>query len=270
MYKIGITSYAFEHTDARFQKLLDSGLSAVELAMSATPNIDTENFINMANRNGVLVWSCHLPFRPDISVPDPEYRKTVIPALSEIIKKVSARGVDKFVLHPSLPIKEGADRNEHKLVSMEHLSKLADIAAECGAVIAVEDMVKVCLGNSVEELSEMISVNDKLRVCFDVNHLLNNTHEEFFEALGDKIVTVHISDYDFVQERHAFPGRGKIDWPKLYSLFVKYGYNGVWMHELGLSETTEEDGGPGPTFKNLYDADMQIFSGKALVVEIRE
>lgn len=270
VYKIGITSYAFEHTDARFRKLRESGLSAVELSLTSGFKVGFKEFHRMAKNNDVLIWSCHLPYRPDISTPDISVRKEALEIMGENIRQLSDLGVDKFVVHPSLPLPEGADRNERKLCSMDTLSKLADIATECGAVIAVEDMVKVCLANSVEELSEIISANDKLRVCFDVNHLLNNTHEEFFEALGDKIATVHISDYDFVQERHAFPGYGKIDWPKLHSLFVKYGYTGVWMHELGLSETVEEDGGPGPTFKNLYDADMQIFKGQHPTVEVKK
>ncbi len=270
MYKIGITSYAFEHTYERFTRLRASGLEAVELCLSNNPEIDFKEFHRMARENDVLLWSCHLPFRPsqvmDISITDSQIRKEALTYFTEIIQKCSDIGIDKFVVHPSLPLPQGADRNERKRCSMEMLDALAEVAYKNGAVIAVEDMTPACLGNSAEELSEMISVNDKLRVCFDVNHLLNNTHEEFLQKLHDKIVTVHISDYDFIQERHWVPGKGKINWPELYSLFKKYGYNGVWLHELGLSETKEEDGNGGPTFKDLYLASQQIFNGKNPVI----
>ncbi len=263
MYKIGVTSYAFEHTSERFAKLRASGLEAVELSAGNSLKIGIKEFVRMARENDVLVWSCHLPYRPTIALLDPEVRKTVLPTLMPIIEECSDLGIDKFIIHPSLPLPADADRNEHKLCSMEMLNTLAEFAHSNGAVIAVEDMIRSCLGNSAEELLEIISVNDKLRVCFDVNHLLNNTHEEFLKLLHDKIVTVHISDYDFVQERHWLPGKGKINWPELYSLFKKYGYNGVWMHELGLSETKEEDGDGGPTFDDLYRIANEIFSGKS-------
>lgn len=264
MYKVGITSYAFEHTDERFAKLRASGLEAVELCLSNNPKIDFKDFQRMARNNDVLLWSCHLPFRPfdemDISILDSTTRKRALAYLTEIIKKCADIGIDKFVIHPSTPIPKNADRNEHKLCSMEMLDKLADIAYHNGAVIAAENMTPFCLGNSAEELLEMISINNKLRVCFDVNHLLLNTHEEFLQKLHDKIVTVHISDYDFVKERHWFPGKGKINWPKLYSLLKEYGYNGVLLHELGLSETKEEDGDGGPTFKDLYNFTRQVIA----------
>ena len=45
-------------------------------------------------------------------------------------------------------------------------------AQQLGQVIAVEDLPRTCLGRESSEMLELISVNDKLRVCFDTNHLL--------------------------------------------------------------------------------------------------
>lgn len=57
----------------------------------------------------------------------------------------------------------------------------------------------------------------------------------FAESLKDSIITVHVSDYDFVNERHWLPGEGKIDWVKMADVFDRIGYNGVWMYEIGLN-----------------------------------
>lgn len=53
-----------------------------------------------------------------------------------------------------------------------------------------------------------------LYMCFDSNHLLGEANPDFlrrlYEAgLAGRIGSVHISDYDFTDERHELPGNGK-------------------------------------------------------------
>jgi sugar phosphate isomerase/epimerase len=71
-------------------------------------------------------------------------------------------------------------------------------------------------------------------VCFDTNHLLGEKIEEFIKNVGNKIATVHISDYDFKNERHWLPGEGDINWTSLMTELNNIGYDGPLMHELGL------------------------------------
>ena len=268
MIRLGLTSYAYAHTPENFAALRASGLCATEISGLGVPGkvIDFKKIGQYAKENDVLLWSCHLPFRPldvmNIAIPNKEINRQCFAVLSETIDKAADLGVDKFVLHPSTPLPEGVDREEWKKYSMDMLYDIAEYAHTHGAVIAVENMIASCLGNSAQELSEMISVNDKLRVCFDVNHLLKNTHEEFFELLHDKIITAHISDYDFVQERHWLPGIGKIDWLKLYSLFQKYNYDGVWIFEFGLNGAAAKMLDRPVTFDDLYKAAKDISQGK--------
>lgn len=140
--------------------------------------------------------------------------------------------------------------------------KLAEVAHSCGAVIVMEDMTLPCLGNSAEELLEMISDDDKLRICFDTNHLFNNTHEEFVRLLGDKIVTVHLSDYTETGEKHWFPGEGIVDWPEIPKLLKSVGYNGVWLYELSLNGAKSADRGRPLTFRDFRRNADEIFAGK--------
>ena len=111
---------------------------------------------------------------------------------------------------------------------------LAEFAYGRGAVIAVEDLPRTCLGNTAAEVQRLISANDRLRVCFDTNHLLIDTNLNFIEKLGDKIVTVHVSDYDFSDEKHWLPGEGLVDWRALYTALTASEYRGAWLYELGL------------------------------------
>ena len=75
------------------------------------------------------------------------------------------------------------------------MSALAEKAASHGAVIAVENLPRTCLGKNSDEINELISANPKLKVCFDTNHLLKENISDFIKKTGKNIVTVHISDY---------------------------------------------------------------------------
>lgn len=266
MRKIGITSTALKHTDECFEEFRASGLSAIEVNMGASADLDVKMLADLAKRHDVTLWSCHLPYVPfdmrDISLEDSRIRNELIKFLGEKIKKGAEVGIDKFVVHPSTPIPETANRDERKKYAMDSLAKLARIAASCGAVIAAEDMIPSCLGNCADELLEMISIDDRIRVCFDVNHILNDSHVDFVKKVSDKIVTMHISDYDFEWERHWFPGNGKINWPELYSAVCDAGYEGAWIYELGLNSTSPNGGTFHGTFNDFYENALTIFSGK--------
>jgi sugar phosphate isomerase/epimerase len=109
-----------------------------------------------------------------------------------------------------------------------------EIARRYGAVIAVEDLPRTCLGNTAAEIAELISVHPDLRVCFDTNHLLTEDAADFVRALGDKIITTHVSDYDFLNERHWLPGEGKLDWQSIVNALREVNYSGTWLYELGF------------------------------------
>ena len=90
------------------------------------------------------------------------------------------------------------------------------------------------MGNCSKEILELISAHENLRVCFDTNHLLSEDICDFIRNVGDKIVTTHISDYDYINERHWLPGEGSIDWKSVVSAFEEVGYDGYWLYEMEL------------------------------------
>ena len=262
MLRIGFSLHR-DITEDTFAAIGGAGLSAVEI--NGTEH-DFDVLGCWARRHGVTLWSRHLPYSPfgemDLSLSAREVRQRLESRLGELIREGAGAGIKTFVLHPSTPVTESMPRQERKQNAMELLDAMAEIAYGEGAVIAVEDMILSCIGNSAQELKELISVNDKLRVCFDVNHLFNNTHREFVEILGSKIVHTHISDYDFVEERHWFPGEGKINWPEVYGALKSVNYSGVWNYEVGLGGKKMEERGRLLTYEDVYNNAMEIFSGK--------
>ncbi|MBE6629092.1 MAG: sugar phosphate isomerase/epimerase [Ruminococcaceae bacterium] len=270
MYKIGMSSCAFALTEENFGALSNSGVEAIEISMrlEGLLTLDCRAVAELAKRYGIDLWSYHLPFLPfreiDPSSLDPAVRKNTLDVFSELIKKASDVGIDQFVVHPSGEPIPDEIRKDRMLYSMEILDRLAEIAHRQGAIIAVEDLPRTCLGNTAADILRLISANDKLRVCFDTNHLLTESNLDFMEQIGDKIVTVHISDYDFIDEKHWLPGEGLLDWNAMLATFQKIGYKGVWMYELGRKSPKTLSRSRDLTFDDFVRNAREIFKGKTL------
>lgn len=226
-------------TRETFQKYREAQIPAMEVSngqMADADRIDFPMLRRCADEFGITLWSYHLPFAPFKSL-DPS-----VPALAEgtvayfcsLIDKAADAGIRIFVVHPSgEPIAE-EDRPMRMSTAKKSLFALAEYAKKRGGVIAVEDLPRTCLGRDSSDILGLISAHPDLRVCFDTNHLLKEDIGDFIRAVGDKIVTTHVSDYDFINERHWLPGEGQIDWAMLKNTLKSVGYAGCWLYELGL------------------------------------
>lgn len=237
------TAISTANTSIEFLKeLIKNEITSIELSVPEWEykNIDWESVGKNAREAGIELWSYHLPFGDsvDISSANEETRARAIEIYKELIDNACKTGIKRFVVHPSY---EPICDNERELRlenSKDSLSNLAEYAAPLGVVICVEDLPRSCLGHDVKEMLALLSAHKGLRVCFDVNHLLKQygcTHRDFVEALGDKIATVHLSDYDFIDEKHFFCGNGDIDWDELIGLLESIGYCGPFLYEGGFA-----------------------------------
>ena len=239
-YPVGLSTCGNKPLDKQsLQNMKNCGIDHLELSNASYEDYDFEQICQDAAACGQKIWSLHLPFAPfdklDPSATDPVIRSFTMDFMVSLIRRGSRAGIDKYIIHPSIePISD--DIRSAKLeASASFLSQLADIAAGYGAVIAVENLPRTCLGKNSDEILYLLSSNDKLRVCFDTNHLLSEDIPTFIRKVGQKIITTHVSDYDFVNERHWLPGEGKADWQAIYTTLKEIDYQGVWMYELGFS-----------------------------------
>lgn len=234
MYTLGI-SCCFEHTEENFCNLQKYGFGAIEVTLRNELNDQTDykNLLHLSKKYDVDLWSMHLPYCTiDISAGDAVKQQETVSYVAEFIKKGADIGIDKFVMHPSVEPIDPSVRAEHKKRAMDSLNKLAEIAHEAGGMLCVENLPRTCLCNTTEETAEILSVNEKLRVCYDTNHLLNNDNVNFMKTFADKIVTIHVSDCDFINERHWLPGEGKVNWIEIMDTLQEIGYAGVFMYEI--------------------------------------
>ena len=238
MFKVGLSSCGKELNAETFRAYAEAGIGYMEISMAAEryDDLDMKAAHALSKEYGVELWSYHLPFSPFSRInpasPDAQTRAFTAGYFEKLMKAAADEGISRFVVHASGEPIAPADRDASMAYAMESLDALAEKAAKMGAVIAVEDLPRSCLGNCSDDMLRLLSANDKLRVCFDTNHLLGEDHASFMEKTAKYFITTHISDYDFANERHWLPGEGKIDWPLVIDGLKKAGYEGVWMYEI--------------------------------------
>ncbi len=247
-----------------FRSYAENGVKAIEvsLGLKACEELNYGRLKHLSDKYNVKLWSFHFPFSPfsEIDISNPELAEHTVELLKKLISKANEIGIKTFVIHASgEPISED-ERSSRMICAKNSLKILAEYATELGCVIAVEDLPRSCLGNCSDDILELLSAHDDLRVCFDTNHLLNEDIVNFIDRVGEKIVTIHASDYDFVNERHWLPGEGKIDWASLMIALYEVGYRGYWLYELGYSTPWSIDRPRElkvSDFKRNYDELMQ-------------
>ena len=256
--KIGLSSCGKVHNEELFKEYAEAGIDCIEISLNleGSKELDWPSIFAWAKKYGIELWSFHLPFSPfdviNIASPDEELRQNSVSMMAAFMMQVSDFGVKNFVIHPSGEPIDEEERPEDMAQAKKSLKELADVADKCMATLAVEDLPRTCLGRNSSDILDLISADDRLRVCFDTNHLLSEDIKEFIEKVGDKIVTTHISDYDFVNERHWLPGEGDINWKELYEALVKVGYNGPWLYELGFEAPKSIKRNRDLTCKDFY------------------
>lgn len=107
-----------------------------------------------------------------------------------------------------------------------------DRAGEIGTRIAVENIFE----EEPSTLKALLdAVNDeRFGHCFDVGHwnLFRQVGmEEWFEALGERILEVHIHDNSGNRDDHAPPGEGAIDFELFFRLMERYAPDAAYTIE---------------------------------------
>lgn len=267
MYPIGLSSCGKTLDEQLFADYARAGISAMEISLrwDGYKFIDYRKLEAYAKQYKIALWSYHLPFEiTDLSTPERGWRGCETEYLAALIKQGSDIGIQKFVVHPSIELPIDVPNRQQRIeLAKEMLNYLAEIATMCGSEICVENLPRGCLGNCSDEILDLISVNDKLRICFDTNHLLKEDLIHFIRCVGNKITTLHVSDYDFVDERHWLPGEGKIQWPAVLIALQECGYHGPWMYEIPF-DSNETIRGRKLTCGDFVDNAHKLFRGEGL------
>lgn len=228
----------------RLSAMAAAGIEELELAAGRLHHFfDEMDYPHRAREISALAASCglpitsvHLPFGPvellDPASLDANVRRNTVQKQSELLRAAGEAGIGMAVLHPSREPYADAERAERMKVACDVIAQLTDVATTCGITLALENLPRTCLGRTSEEMRYFLDQIPDLRACFDTNHSLREDNAHFIRALGNKIVTLHVSDYDFADEQHLLPFAGKNDWKAIVAALKDVGYQGRFLYEL--------------------------------------
>lgn len=235
--------------DATLPKLLASaGIASVELAPSLfTDALDPATVRGQLHKQQIAISSLHAPFGAPI---DPS---SLVSAIAEAaIKSVEATlelaaqlDAPLVVLHASYEPIEAAEREQRLAQAQASLAIIGAQAMRLGRRIAIEWLPRSCLGNQLDELLALISALPAQvgGICLDTNHVMGQyaALPEFIQTLGARLIALHLSDYDGIDECHWPPGQGVVNWPGCLMALNAIGYRGPWTFECQLlGETAGE------------------------------
>ena len=218
------------------------GFEAIDFDIAGAwnaPDAEEEYFLHLEEgmqaviESGIPVNCIHIPFgtRWDPCLLDEEARIAVVKKFRAIIKRTEILKPLGYIVHGSFE-PNGDEEREAKIAQLK--KSMREMADATESYLCVEILPRTCLLNTAKEARRIIEEIgiDNVRICVDVNHFLQETAEDGVLVLGDLIKTTHISDHDYINERHWMPGEGKIDWNALIGAFEKIGYEGAFNYEL--------------------------------------
>ncbi|MCL2159244.1 MAG: sugar phosphate isomerase/epimerase [Oscillospiraceae bacterium] len=237
---LGLTGGFFkEPTKEKWQAAVAAGLTEVEIGFDwQLPDDEAckkaaKNYMLLVE-SGANVSSCHLPFGNlhDISTLDEPSCLVAMEYMKRLLDWSASKNINIAVIHASFePIKDD-ERPLRLAKAAKSIKELGEYAKERNIALAVENLPRTCLGNCASDMLALCKNGESASMCFDVNHLLIESHRDFYGKVAPYVITTHISDYDKLDEKHWFLGEGAIDWAELAGLFEKYDYAGRYIFEL--------------------------------------
>lgn len=207
---------------------------------------------------GLEIWSVHLPFGETVSpaAPDEATRQANVVQTKKFVDLTEGCGAQVYVIHASYEPIAPEDRTQMLDSAVKSLAEVNTYVQEKNARLALENLPRTCIGNALEDMSYIAEQIPDLSLCFDTNHftpekpnynvrplqrLFPSLREKmnpsasdpvtFAQKFADRIITVHISDFDGIDECHWFPGQGIVDFYGIHTALMDAGFDAPIMFE---------------------------------------
>lgn len=240
----------------KLQEVKGLGFDTVEVSLSGPFSTyafeaSLDEVIDSVIKSGMKV-SFHMPFGSpwiDLATPYDNDRSEICKWLCKIFKRLEACNPFAFVFHPGGQDAVGSLHDkafENLCISAEELSNSTK------AMVCIENMVRSKVVETVDQMLMLLEKAPSVNCVLDVNHLLHDKPEDAIVRIGERIKHLHISDYDFINERHMLPGNGLIDWMAVIGALEKIGYEGVFNYEVSCRKF-------GHTVEDIKNNKIELF-----------
>ena len=182
-----------------------------------------EALIALRDERLVEISSIHIPFMPFVewayASPVEAVRRRAAKKVLDWLEGTRDCKCKLYTLHGSGEPVADPDRKAALAALRRTLDELVPFFSGIGACVNVEILPRSCIGRTPEEIEEAIEgfPAENVGVCFDVNHLCGAPERvpEYIARLAPRLKSLHLSDYDGVDECHWYPGLGVLDWPAI-------------------------------------------------------
>lgn len=240
-----------ELTDEMIQAVGESEIATLEIMtalFSDERNIAQKPVLkDMLHQSGKKVMTIHARFGGDcdLSNLDEDASQVAVETAFASVDLAEYLDAPMIVLHASAEPIDPAQRGARLDQTTRSLEKIGQRCRKTGRRAAIELLPRTCLGNTVEELGEILARldSDTFGVCLDTNHLMDRYRQlpDDIRKLGQRLITTHLSDYDGVDEKHQPPGNGVIDWPAVKQALGDIDYQGPFNYECHLPGDTPRE-----------------------------
>ena len=189
------------------------------------------------SRTGIRAATIHAHFGGayDLSVLDETAFAYALATVDVSIDLAVELDAPIIVMHASAEPVAASERQARIGRAQEAFQDIQERCRAAGKKVAVELLPRTCLGNTVNELFRLLEPLDPdvFGVCLDTNHLMDRYQSlpDVVRQLGDRLMTLHLSDYDGIDEKHWPPGRGVLDWAGFMAALSEIDYGGPFNYE---------------------------------------
>ena len=173
-----------------------------------------------------------------LSSPVETIRRDSIAYMRECIENASSVGADNVLVVPGNAVFGQSPEDARRLFikSVEGVCKFAcDRSIKLGVEILYEKLSSYM--HTYEQALSLIAElgSDMVGVVADTGHIAlgGADIEETVDALGDKLLEVHINDNDGISQQNAIPGHGTIDFERVSRVLEAANYQGFVTLEIG-------------------------------------
>jgi hexosaminidase len=199
---------------------------------------------DLVHRGPVRAATIHAEFGAsyDLSSLDGKTQQRARDVIRAAIELAAAVEAETVVVHASAEPIAPSERAQRLAQARASLREVAAWCAAASKRAAIELLPRTCLGNTVDDLERLLEGLDPaiVGVCLDTNHLMDRPQSlaQVVRDLGERLIALHMSDYDGVDEQHALPGTGVLDWASFVHALHEIDYQGPFNYECRIPGDT--------------------------------
>jgi sugar phosphate isomerase/epimerase len=187
----------------------------------------------LAATHGLVIDSLHVPISPayDISKSDPESRMGAVCRVALVIAAAVGLQTEVVILHLCHHAPKGYSQDLDALLSS--LDVLIESAENMGVRLAAENLVTEPAHQFLRESLKTFD-SEHFGLCYDSSHAHIDSRPpyQWLEDFGDRLLAVHLSDNDGLEDRHWIPFTGIVDWNEIAKQLRSNDYRGSLLLEV--------------------------------------